>query len=631
MFRTAALAAAFLALAAALLVGLSREGRRRSEAGRGAAAAGGRTERCVSCHVRPEEDPGGAHARAALGCASCHLGNPLAFSKERAHLGMEREPGALETVGRTCGRAGCHPREATRVESSLMSRAAGIVAVDRWAFGETPAPDGDESMPAPAPGRGPAAGGSTPARDHLRRLCAGCHLRTRRDNRDDAVRGTGSGCSACHVAPRSELRGAASKRPHPPVDARVPDDRCLGCHSRSGRISLSYRGLAEIEPHQREGDPRPCPATGTGAGGGTAPSVPLHDGRPACALPSDVHAAAGMACTDCHLHTELMGDGTRPRHEEEAVEISCEACHGPATAASGGESTWRSVRDPVSLSLLRMRGETRPPGDPVRLGKRGTPLRNLLPDGRGGWLLAVAGGRRLAVRQTPADADHALKGHERLSCSACHTAWAPLCGSCHTSYEPAGAQWDFGAGAVRPGAWKESSSGFSWGPPALAVRSGTIVPAAPGMVATLDATPLAPGGARTVRLYAAVEPHTTGKKARSCSSCHREPCALGLGTGTLELLAAGPRFTPRERAAEREGLAADGWVGLFPPRAAGSTRTTVSSLDAAAQRRLLAAGACVPCHGRAGDPVWRDFGRAAARLRAGGAACVFPRASWPLS
>ena len=64
-------------------------------------------ERCVTCHVRPEEDPGGAHARAAVGCSSCHLGNPFAFDKARAHAGMEPEPGALRSVERTCGRSGC--------------------------------------------------------------------------------------------------------------------------------------------------------------------------------------------------------------------------------------------------------------------------------------------------------------------------------------------------------------------------------------------------------------------------------------------------------------------------------------------------------------------------------------------
>ncbi len=269
--------------------------------------AGGRTERCVSCHVRPDEDPGGAHA------------------------GIEREPGALTTIASTCGREGCHPREAARLATSLMVRASGIVAVDRWAFGEIPSPKGTETISDVL-----AAAHPTPAESHLWKLCGGCHLGTRRASRDDAIRGNGSGCAACHVAPRQ--RGDPP-RSHPAVDSRVSDDRCLGCHSRSGRIALSYKGLAEIEPHQLAGGRTLC-----------AEPVALHDGRPACRVESDVHQAAGMACIDCHLHTELMGDGRRRAHKEDQVEVTCEACHGPVR--EGGEIPWREVTDQISREIL---------------------------------------------------------------------------------------------------------------------------------------------------------------------------------------------------------------------------------------------------------------------------------------
>ncbi|HEX5855271.1 MAG TPA: hypothetical protein VFZ57_06590, partial [Thermoanaerobaculia bacterium] len=146
MFRTPALIAALLAALLGFLVASGREAERRRGTGRGPDRAGARTERCVSCHVKPDEDPGGPHSRAALGCAACHLGNPLAFGKERAHEGLEREPGALSTVALTCGREGCHAREAARVATSPMTRAGGIVSVDRFAFGEIPSPDSAETV-----------------------------------------------------------------------------------------------------------------------------------------------------------------------------------------------------------------------------------------------------------------------------------------------------------------------------------------------------------------------------------------------------------------------------------------------------------------------------------------------------
>lgn len=588
MFRTASLILAVLAGALGLLVAWGHETARARSAGKGREPAG-RTERCVTCHVKASDDPGGAHASAALGCASCHLGNPLAFEKERAHEGLVREAGELSTVALTCGKEGCHPREAARVSTSLMARGSGIVAVDRWVFGEIPSPDSGETIPEVL-----ASARPTPGQLHLRKLCGGCHLGTLRGNRDDAIMGNGSGCSACHVA----LHAAGDRaRPHPPVAARIGDGQCFGCHSRSGRISLSYEGLAEIEPRQIAPPGAPCAAV-----------TKLPDGRPACRHEPDAHRAAGMSCTDCHLHTELMGDGTIRAHKEEQVEVTCEACHGPAAA----EATWGGVEDPITRDLLRLRGESRPPQERVRLGRRGTPIWNLRPSAAGWTLATKVAPRALPVKPTPSDANHRMNGHSRLSCSACHAASAPTCSTCHTRFDPGKKQWDFGAGRETPGGWIEASEGFGFGPPALGVRAdGTIVPAVPGMI--LDIAP--PGGPSSAhRLFAPLEPHTTGKRARTCESCHRSSVALGLGSGALDLDGENPTFTPLESTSADPSLAADGWTSLLPAAPGKGTREGFRSFDATEQRRVLAVGTCLHCHAKASDPVWRDFKHSVARL-----------------
>ncbi len=553
------------------------------------------TDRCVVCHDKPSEDPGGAHAAALIGCASCHLGDPRATTAKAAHVGMEPEPGALSSADKTCGK--CHGRELDRVRTSLMATARGVVAVDRWAFGETATPDGTQTMPDVL-----AAAKPTPAEDHLRRLCGGCHLASRKDNRDDAVRGVGSGCSACHVA-----TGVATNR-HPGILGAPPDRQCLGCHSRSARISLSYQGLAEV--------------SGPGADSCQDP-IKLFDGRAGCRQDDDVHHRAGIACTDCHLHTELMGDGTAHLHAEQQTELRCETCHGPTRDAS-----WSRVTDPITRDLLRIHKQRRDPDEKQRAGRRGTPVWNLRPEA-GGWKLeAKAGGRSWPVRPTPRDAEHALRGHERLTCSACHAAWIPTCTSCHTSFDRARQQWDFGRAALAPGAWTETNHGMGTATPGLAVRAdGRIAPAAPGMIATLDAR-AAGGPLRDLRAVSVFDPHTTATRARDCASCHASSSALGLGAGELALGADGPRFAPAHPDPDRPGVASDGWTRLLPARPATGTRVGARGLDAREQRRVLRVGVCVPCHDKPGDPVWTDFERSLTRLAAGGTRCRGKVWSW---
>ncbi len=597
MYSTRTLIVASLFAAAAVLVASLRERDRSSELGSGPDTLAGRPERCTVCHDAAHEGPGDAHAAAAVGCSSCHLGNPFSFRAERAHRGMERAPGSLTSVDRTCGRERCHPREVGLVEGSLMATARGIVAVDRWVFGEQPSPDGEETIREVL-----AADSPSPAQSHLRKLCAGCHLHADAGNRDDAITTAGEGCAACHLAPSATL-GA-----HPAITARVEDDRCLGCHSRSGRIALSYQGLAEILPHQSDG----------------CPPLALHDGRPACRVTGDIHHDRGLGCIDCHLHTELMGDGVDHRHEEEQVEITCEACHDPL---GPDEPEWGDPgarADVITETMLRRR-QLQPASDqPLRRGRRGTALWNLRVDATGTKLelLSKTNGGAHAIPPTPNDADHHLPGHGRLGCATCHATWAPTCTTCHTHFDPNGKQWDFGRGSVTRGAWVDQSEGYDWRAPTLAVdASDRIVPAIPGMVMTLQR-----GDERATRhrLYAAIDPHTTRTEARTCDSCHRSPIALGLGAGSLELDGDRPRFVPEKNDPTSPGWSLDGWTGLDAPAAPG-TRVGLRSLDAAERERVLAVGRCTPCHGRADDAIYRDFAAARRNRARPGSRCTMTR------
>jgi cytochrome c553 len=232
-------------------------------------------------------------------------------------------------------------------------------------------------------------------------------------------------------------------------------------------------------------------------------------------------------------------------------------------------------------------------------------------------------GRLHPVKATPTDADHDLPGHRRLSCQACHSAWAPTCTTCHTAFDPRGTQWDFGRGAVADGAWIESSEAFEALEPALGVRAGRIVPVLPGMVMTIDAAAAGGGMPRDLRLYAALDPHSTRRESRTCASCHASSWAIGAGRGAVVRRDGAWRIAPDRPGGTSSGPSRDAWTGLFPDSPAPGTRTDVRSLDAAEQRRVLDVGPCLPCHTKAADPVYRDFPRSMSDRARAGTRCTF--------
>ncbi|MGA7951116.1 MAG: hypothetical protein WCA45_13280, partial [Thiobacillaceae bacterium] len=229
-----------------------------------AATAAQKDTGCVRCHIAQEKGFSASHVSFAHDCAFCHAGNASAVTEADAHHGMIAFPGDMDSAAQVCG--GCHADKVDGVTHSLMHTGAGMVATTREAFGERIDRPGHNDLMHLT---------HSPADSLLRKQCASCHLGQKKTvHRLNATRDRGGGCLACHI-------NEQSSHAHPALTARVNDARCFGCHSRSGRISLSYAGLAETDR----------------AAAGTSQ---LEDGRRVEFLPADVHHAAGMGCIDCH-------------------------------------------------------------------------------------------------------------------------------------------------------------------------------------------------------------------------------------------------------------------------------------------------------------------------------------------
>ncbi len=122
------------------------------------------TESCIQCHSNTK-GYSLYHNPELIGCASCHLGNTISLNKDEAHKGMVLIPGNLSDAKETCGK--CHPNELDKINKSLMTTNSGLVAVDKFIFGEADNPDNHFHIKDIK---------NSPADKHIRDLCANCHL-----------------------------------------------------------------------------------------------------------------------------------------------------------------------------------------------------------------------------------------------------------------------------------------------------------------------------------------------------------------------------------------------------------------------------------------------------------------------
>ena len=599
----------------------------------------GRPEGCLVCH-RGVTGLGDAHRPEAVGCASCHGGDTLTLDKARAHARMATIPGNLATAKAGCGQGACHAAVIPRMERSVMTTMSGIVGVNRMVLGEqTPE---EAAKPAHI-----AAIGQSPADTHLRQLCALCHLgavKTKLGPNDEGTRG--GGCNACHLVYdaaalealrryEAEKKTGTAKAPtaHPALSLDIGNGQCFSCHSRSGRIATSYEGWHELHetPAQAKG-PEKLPASRY--------RIVEEDRYFERQLP-DIHHERGLDCIDCHTSTEVMGDGMVHARKRGQMRVACIDCHAPAGKPL--PTLPASGLDPESKRILASRKWPGPAAQSYGRTASGEALVNVLVDAAG--LPAMVRKRTGERRELKTTAKVCVegRGHERLSCGSCHTAWAPRCNTCHTAYDPKGTGFDFLTGAEVKGEWVEKSGPFVADLPTLGVRRVEAAGAAPresvdtfvpGMILTVDVPEADGKPAHSVfrRLYAHLEPHTTRREVRSCKSCHNDPVALGYGKGRLRYEIRGAsgrwRFTPAEPPLPADGLPADAWIPFLGTRDGMiSTRDDVRPFTVEEQRRILLVGACLSCHDERSAPMRgsvRDFKSALARRSP---KCVLPAGS----
>lgn len=363
----------------------------------------------------------------------------------------------------------------------------------------------------------------------------------------------------------------------------IPNETCSSCHNRGKRIGVSYQGIMEFPygtPYGPTGEKQPKLHTKN--------YLFIKDDLHHQVQSRPGNPEGGMLCQDCHTTVDMHGDGNMPGTTLAQVEIECEDCHGTVSKfpwdlpLGYGEEHQADIGDAPrgladDITAEQYFAEVYDPEDGYLLSARGNPLGNVVKRGQK-VILHSASGLDFEVpvlRQISLDgtwkspnakvAMNSVGQHmESMECYACHADWAPQCYGCHITVDYSEGKTDVDwiknantrdeagltpdaalgtNGLTSPGKVSESRSYLRWEEPTLGINGeGRVSPLMPGcqVITTVidkdgktvahNETWMTPDAGGTKGLdHAAVQPHTAGREARSCESCHNNPKALGYG------------------------------------------------------------------------------------------------------
>lgn len=538
-------------------------------------------ESCLECHsdVIGLED---SHSPEKIGCFSCHLGNPNSTLKEEAHKNIILIPGNINDIEMTCSSSNCHPQMLPRIKKSIMNTMNGVVSVDKWVFGEANTPTFKQSIHEIK---------FSLAEKHLRNLCASCHLsnlKTELGPINELSRG--GGCLACHLNYNKdalkELNTTNKKitKFHPSLNLNITNNHCFGCHSRSGRISLSYDGWHETlylpdEVKSQIGFRF------------------LDDGRVVKQIQKDIHSEYGLLCIDCHNSYEIMGDGNYYLHKEEQLQIKCIDCH----LVTKPNTKRIKEFDYESKKILELKKEIDTSRNYI-ITEKGIPYTNVFYEKGKTVLIKKETKEKIEIKK-PSFKCTEGKAHKNLSCQTCHNSWTPQCIGCHTEYDENSTMYDLLDNKEAEGEWKEHPKDLLAEQTTLGVRikdgKKEIIEVMPGMILTIKKSKNEKE--KFNRLFAPAFSHTIRKEAKSCESCHLNPVMYGYGRGKLEYKIQNNigkwTFSPMYSLTKFDNMPQDAWIEFLKERKLNSaTRENIRPFSVDEQKKILTLGSCLKCH-----------------------------------
>ncbi len=456
----------------------------------------------------------------------------------------------------------------------------------------------------------------------------------------------------------------------------VPVETCNSCHNRGKRIGVSAGGQMEFpygSPYDATGNKQPKLHTKKYLmiKKDLHHQIESREGNP----------KGGMLCQDCHTSIDIHGDGNIFGTTLAQVEIECSDCHGtpehyPWELPIGyGEEFQQDLgSQPRGLSqelpAFMAFGDRYPAEDGYLLSTRGNPLGNVVKKG-GKVILHSASGLDFEVpvlKQINLDdswknpsAKVAMmsvgKHMDNMECYACHADWVPQCYGCHISVDyskgKTDVDWIHNANSRQPngltadnalgtngltsaGKVSETRSYLRWETPVLGVNGeGRVTPMMPGC--QIITTVIDQEGNTVVNNkiwntpeglgldHAAVQPHTAGRRARTCESCHDNPKSLGYGIDDnrfllgydkgfiIDLATATGEVIPKKHQPQIQAIPQLSWdLSKIVDRSGeqivsvGSHWPLTGPLSQEQRAKMERTGLCLGCHIKMTDELWKQ-------------------------
>ncbi len=564
---------------------------------------------CAQCHVGLET-VSDIHGR----CVDCHGGDPQATAEKASHRGMfgPKNPAAPESWEKTCGR--CHPYQLDRVRANLMYTNTGIIngaqatweGIDGNLYAtrqeELPSAVGEPVKLKPVAELDNLAG------ELYRKTCSLCHIGS--DTNILWAASHASGCGACHFPYNDNATYQGGDQtvkgdwPHSASHKmeNLPDNKvCARCHSRSGRIALSYEG-------RNDGNNSLVPTRN----GDIGPDI-VSGPRNLTRISADIHHDKGLECIDCHTSRDIMGDGYAYEHLYQQVEVSCQDCHGAATAFPASEKIARENDEVLRESAYYPRQMRQ--GDAMVLTAKGRKYANVFVSEEKVWVQGKRSGKLHESKVITATPEHTIKGHERLECYTCHSRSVAQCYGCHTEYDQRQESTDYIKNKKTPGKFTETEDYRTLYPFPLALNQrGRISPVTPGCQTFVSV--INPQGEKVADEYVAVykgKPqlrfapffgHNVGGRAIGCRECHANPAFLGFG----QHVSAGNNIEATLLCEKSDSKPLDGFITMTAGQVkafSAITRDNSRPLNTAEVRKVLAVNLCLVCHDNPKDPIYQ--------------------------